>query len=133
MNQSRTVPHCLSSARRVGKASNVQRRFFQIHSKVPGSRVAVASRSSHCGRDAALVISVAVGAFYLLYPRNVYAETASAPIGIKFEAPRKKPISKEENKDLISSQHLQVKKSWENPGVYAWSVKFPYINQTIFE
>ena len=33
---------------------------------------------------------------------------------------KKKGASKEENRDLISSQHLQVKKSWENPGVYAW-------------
>ena len=33
---------------------------------------------------------------------------------------KKKGASKEENRDLISSQHLQVKKSWENPGVYVW-------------
>ncbi|KAI9891607.1 MAG: hypothetical protein M1814_002541 [Vezdaea aestivalis] len=31
-----------------------------------------------------------------------------------------KGLSKEENRDLISSQHLQVKKSWENPGLYVW-------------
>jgi alpha-tubulin suppressor-like RCC1 family protein len=36
------------------------------------------------------------------------------------EKPKKKGASKEENRDIISSQHLQVKKSWENPGVYAW-------------
>lgn len=39
---------------------------------------------------------------------------------IVFEKPRKKPRSKEEGRDLLSSQHLQVKKSWEHPGVYAW-------------
>ncbi|KAF4899550.1 Protein FMP25 [Colletotrichum fructicola] len=41
---------------------------------------------------------------------------------IEFEKSRKQSQSgsKEENRDLISSQHLQVKKSWENPGVYAW-------------
>jgi alpha-tubulin suppressor-like RCC1 family protein len=33
---------------------------------------------------------------------------------------KKKGISKEENRDLMSSQHLQVKRSWEKPGVYAW-------------
>ena len=33
---------------------------------------------------------------------------------------KKKGASKEQFRDLISSQHLQVKKSWENPGVYAW-------------
>lgn len=38
-----------------------------------------------------------------------------------FEESRKKPgVSKEENRDMISSQHLQVKRSWENPGLYAW-------------
>nr|POE96939.1 protein fmp25, mitochondrial [Quercus suber] len=38
-----------------------------------------------------------------------------------FEESRKKPgVSKEENRDLISSQHHQVKRSWESPGVYAW-------------
>lgn len=33
---------------------------------------------------------------------------------------KKKGASKEEIRDLISSQHLQVKRSWENPGVYVW-------------
>lgn len=38
-----------------------------------------------------------------------------------FEKSRKKEgVSKEENRDLISSQHHQVKRSWEHPGVYAW-------------
>lgn len=38
-----------------------------------------------------------------------------------FEESRKKPgVSKEENRDLISSQHHQVKRSLESPGVYAW-------------
>ncbi|EME40321.1 hypothetical protein DOTSEDRAFT_74953 [Dothistroma septosporum NZE10] len=38
-----------------------------------------------------------------------------------FEQSRKKVgASKEENRELISSQHLQVKRSWESPGVYAW-------------
>ncbi|KAH0542393.1 hypothetical protein FGG08_003238 [Glutinoglossum americanum] len=34
----------------------------------------------------------------------------------------KKEIStyKEDVRDQLSSQHLQVKRSWENPGVYAW-------------
>jgi alpha-tubulin suppressor-like RCC1 family protein len=39
---------------------------------------------------------------------------------IEFEKPRKQPGSKEENREIVSSQHVQVKKSWENPGVYAW-------------
>ncbi|KAK4553485.1 hypothetical protein LTR86_009542 [Recurvomyces mirabilis] len=38
-----------------------------------------------------------------------------------FEASRKRVnASVEENRDMISSQHHQVKRSWEAPGVYAW-------------
>lgn len=39
---------------------------------------------------------------------------------LEFEKPRKEPRSKEENRALISSQHIQVQKSWEHPGVYLW-------------
>jgi alpha-tubulin suppressor-like RCC1 family protein len=38
-----------------------------------------------------------------------------------FEKPKKQAgASKEENRDLISSQHHQVKRSWEAPGAYLW-------------
>jgi alpha-tubulin suppressor-like RCC1 family protein len=47
-----------------------------------------------------------------------YDKLAKAEIG--YEKPRKRPSSKEEGRDQLSSQHLQVKKSWEHPGVYAW-------------
>ena len=49
-------------------------------------------------------------------------ESTSVPrqAEIGFERKRQTPVSKENNRDLISSQHVQVKKSWENPGVYAW-------------
>jgi alpha-tubulin suppressor-like RCC1 family protein len=39
---------------------------------------------------------------------------------MKFEAPRRKARSTDDNRNIISSQHLQVQRSWENPGVYAW-------------
>ncbi|KAJ4290846.1 hypothetical protein N0V90_010041 [Kalmusia sp. IMI 367209] len=39
---------------------------------------------------------------------------------LSFEKPRRKAVSEEDNRNIISSQHLQVQKSWENPGVYAW-------------
>jgi alpha-tubulin suppressor-like RCC1 family protein len=53
--------------------------------------------------------------------REANAEVAPPPAELTIEKSRKKKsASKEENRDLISSQHLQVKKSWENPGVYAW-------------
>ena len=53
--------------------------------------------------------------------REVHAEAPPAPVEVTIEKPKKtKGLSKEQNRDIISSQHLQVKKSWENPGVYAW-------------
>lgn len=53
--------------------------------------------------------------------QEAHAEAAPAPAEITIEKSKKKRgASKEENRDLISSQHLQVKRSWENPGVYAW-------------
>lgn len=52
--------------------------------------------------------------------RTAHAE-APAATDVRIEnTKRGKPLSKEENRNLISSQHLQVKRSWENPGVYAW-------------
>jgi alpha-tubulin suppressor-like RCC1 family protein len=59
-----------------------------------------------------------VVAYPILYP----AEPPPAPkrAELEFEKPRKQTASKEENRDSVSSQHVQVKKSWENPGVYAW-------------
>ena len=55
------------------------------------------------------------------YLTKLHAEAPPAPVDVKLEKSRRtKSLSKEENRDLISSQHLQVKKSWENPGVYAW-------------
>lgn len=52
---------------------------------------------------------------------ELHAEEPPAPVEITIEkSKRTKGLSKEENRDVISSQHLQVKRSWENPGVYAW-------------
>lgn len=53
--------------------------------------------------------------------QELHAEAPPAPVEITIEKRRKtKDLSNEENRDVISSQHLQVKRSWENPGVYAW-------------
>ncbi|KAI4132449.1 MAG: hypothetical protein LQ338_000669 [Usnochroma carphineum] len=78
---------------------------------------------------ALLVCSLGVGSLAAIWYHHsevslfqtVSAEAPPAPIDIKIEKTRKKKgLSKEENRDSISSQHLQVKRSWENPGVYAW-------------
>lgn len=47
-------------------------------------------------------------------------EEAPAKAELKFEKPRKKVETKEEYRDLISSQHMQLRNSYEHPGVYAW-------------
>lgn len=39
---------------------------------------------------------------------------------VEFEKRPRQPTGKEDARDILSSQHLQVKNSWERPGVYAW-------------
>lgn len=39
---------------------------------------------------------------------------------IEFEKPRRETVSKDDQKKLLSSQNLQVRSSWEHPGVYVW-------------
>ena len=52
---------------------------------------------------------------------ELHAEAPSTPVDIKIEKVKKpRGSSKEDNRDILSSQHVQVKQSWENPGVYAW-------------
>lgn len=115
MISSKIAPRA-STIQRIGTA---QRRCFR---KASHSRVAVANRSSPRSRQAALLFSatVGVGCLYHIGFTTIHAEAVPAPAEIKFEESRRKGSTKEENRDLISSQHLQVKKSWENPGVYAW-------------
>lgn len=54
----------------------------------------------------------------LLQP--AFAEEPESDPTPRFEEARRKAKNKEDNRNLISSQHLQVQRSWENPGVYAW-------------
>lgn len=72
------------------------------------------------------IFALGAGAVYyypVLFPKEEVPEIVK-PVyqkaEIEFEKERAHPSSKEDNRDLISSQHLQVKHSWEHPGVYAW-------------
>ncbi|KAF4631199.1 hypothetical protein G7Y89_g6932 [Cudoniella acicularis] len=122
MIQSRVLPRSLQAAQRAGKQHrlrNSQRGFRSTNI----SRTALAGRSPQLGRVTGflLIVTISAGCLYTAgYPRDLHAEAVPAPAEITFEKQRKKAGSREENRDLISSQHLQVKKSWENPGVYAW-------------
>ena len=68
--------------------------------------------------------TAAAGAYYYPQLKATFLETEEPVQRPKaqpvFEKARRQPVSKEENRDMISSQHLQVKSSWEHPGVYAW-------------
>lgn len=120
MIPSRTVSQSLSITHRGGRRLEVQRRFFRSGNQ---SRATVARTPSPVARKAVILLSLTIGGgflYHLGYPRKVFAEAVPAPAEVKFETPRKKAGSREENRDLISSQHLQVKRSWENPGIYSW-------------
>jgi len=88
-------------------------------------------RSYHDGLDmyqALIRCAISLGAGATIYQAyqhvgfaEVHAEAPLAPAEITLEKKRKtKGLSDEENRAIISSQHLQIRKSWENPGVYAW-------------
>lgn len=103
-----------NGARRALKQAG-QRRY--ANNGEPSSGMSMAQKGA-----AALAVTtmIAGGIFAVTRPTPVYAEVAPAPAEMSFEKKKKKAKSAEEYRDMISSQHLQVKKSWENPGVYAW-------------
>ena len=77
----------------------------------------------HAWTRPSAVVFAAVVTVVLVYDSSfrAFAEAAPEAAEVVVEKPKKKKgASKEQNRDLISSQHLQVKRSWENPGVYAW-------------
>ena len=71
---------------------------------------------------AVLAAAATVALIYTANSQSVQAEAQEGelPGPVLEKSKKKKGVSKEQNRDLISSQHLQVKRSWENPGVYAW-------------
>ncbi|KAI9743365.1 MAG: hypothetical protein M1818_003211 [Claussenomyces sp. TS43310] len=119
MSSSRAAARCLHGARNLPRASGISqqtRRRYATH-KIDGT----ASQRPH--RRTAILFSisiVAVGVYAAGYPSSIHAEVVPAPAEIQFEKKRKKSVTREGNRDILSSQHLQVKRSWENPGVYAW-------------
>lgn len=125
----RAVPRCC-------RASSTRANILAKNG-APSSRTATASYQSRASQKqqqlsrSVLAIAAAGGLatlsqFYINDGQLVRTVNAEAPqedeaAALVFEQSRKKQgVSVEENRDLISSQHLQVKRSWENPGVYAW-------------
>lgn len=125
MPSTRTAPRLLSE---VGRASG--RTAYPSICPFHGRRYNTA-RIRHDGLSAYRVLlysALGIGAGTALFHgsrrlgfKEIYADAPPAPVEITIEKSKKtKGLSKEQNRDTISSQHLQVKKSWENPGVYAW-------------
>ncbi|KFY81980.1 hypothetical protein V498_08672 [Pseudogymnoascus sp. VKM F-4517 (FW-2822)] len=78
-------------------------------------------------RRTGLLVSAIIGAgavyaiTYSRTPPEAKAPKSHIPHAeLTFEQERKTPASAEENRESISPQHIQIKKSWENPGVFAW-------------
>lgn len=123
------------AAPRCSRAASSRAEF--LAQRTAPSRTATASYQVRASRKqqqlfrSLLAITLAGGVatlsqYYLNNGRLIGISHAEAPPKddenlLVFEAAKKKPgLSKEENRDMISSQHHQVKRSWENPGVYAW-------------
>ncbi|CAG8954945.1 hypothetical protein HYFRA_00008634 [Hymenoscyphus fraxineus] len=121
MIQSRSIQrtsHILHHATK--STQTLQRRYYKTPHFPKAS--SVTTKISPKQTRAALILSLTIagGCLYALLPGQLNAEELPAPAEITFEKPRRKGSTREDNRDLISSQHLQVKRSWENPGVYAW-------------
>lgn len=123
------LPHL--PLRVLARSSNLNNSTSSIRQwKVPWTKRRVHTRPSSSGahqpwaRSSAAVLAAAATVALVYTSSFVQQAHADAPDDqpeILIEKPRKKKgASKEQNRDLISSQHLQVKRSWENPGVYAW-------------
>ncbi|KAH0846905.1 hypothetical protein AYO21_02399 [Fonsecaea monophora] len=126
---SRTLP--AAAARTFTRPRRVT--LSQLKSRAPFSRAerfsqkATRNAATHQAwkRPSAAIFAAAATVALVYTTTQVHAVQAEAPPPETQEvvietSKKRKGVSKEENRDLISSQHLQVKKSWENPGVYAW-------------
>lgn len=124
----RAVPRCCRASST--RANILAKNGPSSTSATASYQARAAQKQQHLSRSL-LAIAAAGGLatlsqFYINDGQLVRTVNAEAPqeeeqAALVFEQSRKKQgVSEEENRDLISSQHLQVKRSWENPGVYAW-------------
>ncbi|KAF2224408.1 mitochondrial protein-like protein Fmp25 [Elsinoe ampelina] len=126
MQRGRVIPEAVSKgSRTVSTRSRLN--YRHQNGRLATSTAYANRRQQHFFRSVVAVAfagGVATASQYYLnnnrFVREGHAETLEET-ELQFEQSKKrKGASKEEIRDLISSQHLQVKRSWENPGVYAW-------------
>ena len=110
------------------RASQSGHRRLTTRHWLSSQRSALPLKTSRYGWICSLSLAIGLGTSISLYlgafgnqMRELHAEAPLVSLDIVPERTlkRKTGLSKE-NRDSISSQHLQVNKSWESPGVYAW-------------
>jgi alpha-tubulin suppressor-like RCC1 family protein len=122
MNGPYFVHQATAQFRRVPKALKLRRdargpRRYASN-KTSGSSTYAPKRSWYPIPVASVAGAILLAAYSM---RELHAEVSPTPVEVTIEKSKKrKNATKEETRDLISSQHVQVKKSWENPGVYGW-------------
>ena len=131
---SRAVPRSLPACRRAASTSATTQSAVR---RVVGSNAAIAQYQLRGQQKqqqfyrSLIAIALAGGVatlsqYYINDGRIIRNSHAESPPEqeenpLVFEKSKKQAgVSKEENRDLISSQHHQVKRSWEAPGAYFW-------------
>ena len=112
---------------RACRAKQLHQSYFGVQRRF-GTTNRLSERSSNWFRTSFVGVIVAIGAGATIFHNSrwlglqeLHAEAVPASGDIVIEKPKRKAgLSKEDTRDTISSQHLQVKRSWENPGLYAW-------------
>lgn len=122
-------------ARTTLRAPRTPQSCRNLSSRIPRSQVRTAThpyaqrRQQHFVRSVATVTALWATATAVQWCngdgilRDAHAEERAQEESepeLQFEPARRQATSSDDNRSIISSQHLQVIKSWENPGVYAW-------------
>ncbi|PNS21981.1 Protein FMP25, mitochondrial [Sphaceloma murrayae] len=126
MQRGRVISEAVTKGSRAASTGS-QLRSRASHARLATSTAYASRRQQHFFRSVvAIAFAGGVATFsqhYLNNHRLIREGHADAPEENELifeQSKKKKGASKEEIRDLISSQHLQVKRSWESPGVYAW-------------
>ncbi|KAI1659486.1 RCC1/BLIP-II [Daldinia decipiens] len=106
--------------RHPNSTNHLTRQWTRLVSTERGDNDAGRKRGSAGKFLGGMLVVLAAGSAVVLYPSFTKEPPKPQQAVIEYEKSRPPSESKEENRDIISSQHLQVKKSWEHPGVYAW-------------
>jgi alpha-tubulin suppressor-like RCC1 family protein len=125
MNASRAALRRTSALRSARPLTHVTRPWVRNASGTPESQQPRRKGGRLVGFVAIFGAAAAAAYFYPTLAAQFSSTPAQEPTSspkpqLQFEKARKQATSKEEHRELLSSQHLQIKNSWEHPGVYVW-------------